>query len=79
MNNAVVGLSFTWHQQYLCVYPASGEENSESIFFQMCKKVQKAIGYWEKQESRQAEHSSFHIFFPFPKCSGDFTSSEYTR
>lgn len=56
---------------------ASGEEISESVFLQMCK-VQKPLGYCEKQYWRQAEHNSFHIFPYFQNSQGTSQEAQTT-
>lgn len=75
MNVAVVGLSLI--SSIYTSTPTSGEENSESIFLQMCK-VQKPIGYCEKQYWRQAEHNSFHIFSHFQNDQGTSQEAQNT-
>lgn len=75
INNAVVGLSLI--SSIYTSTPTSGEENSESIFLQMCK-VQKPFSCCEKQYWRQAEHNSFHIFPYFQIGQGTLQEAQTT-
>lgn len=75
INNAVVGLSLI--SSIYTSTPTSGEENSESIFLQMCK-VQKPFSCCEKQYWRQAEHNSFHIFPHFQNGQGTSQEAQNT-